>query len=50
MGGLYSMADGGRSWVKELDSGGDAFVQMAFTDESQGWALTFTGNVHRYSK
>jgi hypothetical protein len=48
--GLYSTVDGGRSWVKELDSGGDAFVQMAFTDESQGWALTFTGNVHRYSK
>jgi len=49
-GGLYSTADGGRSWVKELDSGGDPFVQMVCTGESPGWALTFTGNVYRYSK
>lgn len=48
--GIYSTKDGGSSWVKELDSVGDPFVQMAFVGTSRRWVLTFTGNVYTYSE
>jgi photosystem II stability/assembly factor-like uncharacterized protein len=48
--GIYSTRDGGLSWAKELDSGGDPFVQMVFAGPSRGWVLTFTGNVFTYSE
>lgn len=48
--GIYSTQDGGLSWTKDLDSGGDPLVQMVFVGTSQGWVLTFTGNVYTYSE
>jgi photosystem II stability/assembly factor-like uncharacterized protein len=46
MSGIYSTQDGGATWVKELDSGGDPFVDMVFVGTSKAWVLTFTGNVY----
>jgi photosystem II stability/assembly factor-like uncharacterized protein len=48
--GVYSTKDGRVSWVKELDSGGDPFVQMVFVGRSRGWVLTFTGKVYTCSE
>lgn len=45
-GGIYSTQDGGSTWIKELDSGGDPFVQMVFLEATRAWALTITGNVY----
>lgn len=46
MSGIYSTQDGGATWVKELDSGGDPFVDMVSVGTSKAWVLTFTGNVY----
>lgn len=43
---IYSTQDGGSTWLKELDSGGDPFVHLARLDASRAWALTITGDVY----
>ena len=50
MSGIYSTKDGGRSWLKELDSRGDPFVQMVFAGNTRGWVSSFTGKIYTYTQ
>ncbi len=49
MGGIFSTRDGGRSWLRELDSNAGALCQMVSVGQARRWVLTSTGDVYTHS-
>ena len=48
MTGILHTTDGGINWVYQFEESSDTFVGLCFTDQSHGWAITFTGNIYKY--